>query len=415
MKKTISLLMLALSATWIQALPNPLKLDQAIKISAKKNLFQQQQQLNIDHTQLQLNDLNNLYGTEATLDLELASRSNYSAASNNSHAFVYLKKTLFDQQIEINKSAQLSNIANAISTLEQIQHDKTLDIMRGFFDVVLADMTYETALEKLAMAAIREGRVKDDYDVKDASEVELLEKQTHTQVSQIERIKAESAQIKTRAKLAQLLDIDYANRPDDVVKPDYRQLFKKEIFEFEHYQQALNNNLKLKQLQQSLTAIKAQISQEKDNLGIVLSSNARLGDQAYQREKNGHWRVGLNLSMPFGTDTKQTNKISKLQLNARQKQLEIEQYQQTIEATALDYYLALKSLRQIHKALLIELDYRDLYLEKARANYEMEIKSDIGHAMVNVTDSERKLAENEFNYVITLKQLHHLIGENYEI
>ncbi|SMN15489.1 hypothetical protein CRYPA_1543 [uncultured Candidatus Thioglobus sp.] len=326
-----------------------------------------------------------------------------------------MKKTLFDQQIEINKSAQLSNIANAISTLEQIQHDKTLDIMRGFFDVVLADMTYETALEKLAMAAIREGHVKDDYDVKDASEVELLEKQTHTQVSQIERIKAESAQIKTRAKLAQLLDIDYANRPDNVVKPDYRQLFKKEIFEFEHYQQALNNNLKLKQLQQSLMAIKAQISQEKDNLGIVLSSNARLGDQAYQREKNGHWRVGLNLSMPFGTDTKQTNKISKLQLNARQKQLEIEQYQQTIEATALDYYLALKSLRQIHKALLIELDYRDLYLEKARANYEMEIKSDIGHAMVNITDSERKLAENEFNYVITLKQLHHLIGKNYEI
>ncbi|SMN15490.1 hypothetical protein CRYPA_1544 [uncultured Candidatus Thioglobus sp.] len=28
--------MLVLSATWVQALPNPLKLDQAIKISAKK-------------------------------------------------------------------------------------------------------------------------------------------------------------------------------------------------------------------------------------------------------------------------------------------------------------------------------------------------------------------------------------------
>ena len=45
----------------------------------------------------------------------------------------------------------------------------------------------------------------------------------------------------------------------------------------------------------------------------------------------------------------------------------------------------------------------------------MEIKSDIGDAMTNYTDSERKLAENEFNYMITLKKLHHLIGEDYEI
>jgi hypothetical protein len=35
--------------------------------------------------------------------------------------------------------------------------------------------------------------------------------------------------------------------------------------------------------------------------------------------------------------------------------------------------------------------------------------------MVNYTDTERKLAENEFNYIITLKKLHHLIGEDYEI
>ena len=45
----------------------------------------------------------------------------------------------------------------------------------------------------------------------------------------------------------------------------------------------------------------------------------------------------------------------------------------------------------------------------------MELKSDIGNAMINYTDSERKLAENEFDYVITIKKLHYLIGENYEI
>jgi hypothetical protein len=36
----------------------------------------------------------------------------------------------------------------------------------------------------------------------------------------VKRIEAEAAQITTRAKLAQLLNITYENRPDDLVKPD---------------------------------------------------------------------------------------------------------------------------------------------------------------------------------------------------
>ena len=119
--------------------------------------------------------------------------------------------------------------------------------------------------------------------------------------------------------------------------------------------------------------------------------------------------------MPFGTDANKDSKISQLLIQSKKKQLDIDTLQQQLLGQALEYYLELGALRQIHKALVIELDYRDLHLEKARANYEMEIKSDIGDAMTNYTDSERKLAENEFNYMITLKKLHHLIGEDYEI
>jgi outer membrane protein TolC len=411
----VIILALIFNTVWAQELPNPLSLEQALAFANEQSLSQQQHQLSLEITQQQLNELDNLYATQATLDLELAGRSDYSANTNNSHAFVHLKKTLFDQQIEINKTVQISKQENMALSTSQLKYEKDIDITRHFFDVVLADMSYETVLEKLAIAAIREGRTKDDYDAQDASEVALLEKQTNTQLSQIERIKAESEQIQSRAKLAQLLNLTYANRPDDVIKPNYSHLFKTQLIEFEDYQSRLNNNFKLKQLQHSLLALNTQISQEQDNLGIVLRSNARLGDQAYQREKNGHWRVGLNLTMPFGTDAKQSGKISTLQFNAKQLKLDIKQHQQTIESTALNYYLTLKSLRQTHNALLVELDYRDLYLERARANYEMEIKSDIGHAMINITDAERKLAQNEFNYVITLKQLHYLIGDSYEI
>jgi hypothetical protein len=43
----------------------------------------------------------------------------------------------------------------------------------------------------------------------------------------------------------------------------------------------------------------------------------------------------------------------------------------------------------------------------------MEIKSDIGSAMGNLTDTEWKLTKNEFDFVIVLTQLQQLAGEDY--
>lgn len=415
MKFFSCLLLIFSGVSFAQPLPNPLTLEHVLKLANENNFAEKQQLLDIDSKKQQLTDWKNQYDTTARVDLQLAKRSDFDRAINNSHAFIYLEKTLYDQSIEIGKSAQISSIDDASLSLQQLQQNKSIQLARSFFDIVLADLSYETALQRLALSAIREGRIRDDYEIQSASEVALLEKQVDTQISQIQRIKAESKQIQTRAKLAQLLNIRYEDRPDEVVKPNYSAVFKKDLTEFSFYQEKLKNNLKLKQLEQSLQAIKREISQQKSNLGIVINSSARLGEQGYLREKNGQWRAGLQLSMPFGTDANKDSKISQLLIQSKKKQLDIDTLQQQLLGQALEYYLELGALRQIHKALVIELDYRDLHLEKARANYEMEIKSDIGDAMTNYTDSERKLAENEFNYMITLKKLHHLIGEDYEI
>jgi hypothetical protein len=45
----------------------------------------------------------------------------------------------------------------------------------------------------------------------------------------------------------------------------------------------------------------------------------------------------------------------------------------------------------------------------------MEIKSDIGNAMGNLTDTEWKLTKNEFDFVIVYTQLQQLAGEDYAL
>lgn len=417
MKRTLASILICLSFT-AQAidLPNPLTLGDALNLTKDQNLDEQQQQINISLDKIKLDGYQDTYKPKVDLDLQLARRADENSGTNNSHAFIKINQVLFDQNTGIEQNTARNNLESTQFKLKQLKKDKTTQVMRAFFDVILSDMRYETILERLAISAIREGRVRDDFDIEDASEVELLEKQTQTQLDVGKRIEAESMQITTRAKLAQLLNIDYENRPDDLVRPNLKHFFKKELGDFEIWQKKiLDSNPDLGELKRELVNLKQQINRERDNKEIVISSNARLGEQAYQRDKNGKWRVGLNFVMPIGQSYNQKRKIAELLLKIKQKKLSIDQLNQSLNQQALSLWLELKKLKQLQKALVVELDYRDLYLERARANYEMEVKSDIGYAMTNLTDSEWKLAKNEFNYVVTLTQLRQLAGENHEL
>ena len=397
-------------------LPNPLTLGNTLQLAKNQNLDERQQQINIELNGVILDEYQDVYKPKIDLDMQLARRAYDNTGVDNSHAFIKINQVLFDQNTSINQSIAESDIQSTRFKLQQIKDNKTVELMRGFFDVVLADMRYETILEKLAISAIQEGRVRDDFDTQDASEVELLEKQAQTQLDIGERIEAEAEQIVTRAKLAQLLNIAYEDRPDDLTKPKLDHFLKKELGEFEVWQKkVLAQNPILQDMKRTLLNLKQQSSKESNNSEIIVSSNIRLGEQAYQRDKNGKWRVGLNLVMPIGQSYKQKRKISELYLKIKQQQLSIKQFSQSLNQEALSLWLRLRALSQKYKATIIELDYRDLYLERSRANYEMEIKSDIGNAMVNLTDTEWKLAKSEFNYIITLTKLKQLAGEDYEL
>lgn len=410
----VSCVLLSFS-TQILGLPNLLTLEDVLTLAKKQNLDEKQQQINVKFNEIELESQQDKYNTTFGLDLQLAKRDNEKLDDRDySHAFVKINKVLFDQNIEIAQNATKNVLKNEKFTLQQLRDEKIIQVMQAFFDVILADMRYETILERLAMSAIRANRVQDNFDIEDASEVELLEKQALTQIDVSKRIAGEAQQITTRAKLAQLLDIAYEDRPDDLVKPNLKHFFKKELNEFEVWQKKVqSNNPELIELKRVLADLKQQKNLEVNNQEMTISSTIRLGKQAYDSSKNGNWRAGLNFTMPFGQSDSQKKKTAKILAKIQQQQLRIDKHSQDLNQRALTLWLKLKTFKQLNSALTTELDYRDLYLERARANYEMEIKSDIGDAMSNLTDTEWKLTKNEFDFVLTFTQLQQLAGENH--
>ncbi len=393
-------------------IPNPLSLEQALEIGKNQNHEVQKQQLIVNTDLIDLQVAQSNFDLKASLDLQLAQRDYYSDDINDSYAFIRLEKTLFEQSFGLGINTAQLTIVSAKQNLSNLKKEKNIDIMRRFFDVILVDMQLETTLERLAISAIQANNVQDDFDINKASEVELLEKQAITQLDVSKRIKVEAEQILKRAKLADILGINYENRPDDLTKPKLKHYFSKSFASLDELRKnAFKNNTSLQIMHRNLFSIKHQINSHKNDYGVVIKGNVRMGEQAYLREKNGKLRFGINLTMPLGSDNTKQQTITKLGIQAKQAKLDIKQFKQNLSSQVLTLWLTLNKLKQIQKSLTTELDYRDLYLERARAHYEMELESDIGDALTQFTNTEYKLAKNQFDFVINFEKLALLTGE----
>jgi outer membrane protein TolC len=393
-------------------IPNPLSLEQALEIGKNQSLEVRKQQLIINTNLIDLQAAQSNFDLKASLDLQLAQRDDHSDSIDDSYTFIRLEKILFKQNSELGVNTAQQIIVSAKQNLANLQKEKNIDIMHRFFDVILVDMQLETVLERLAISAIRANNVQDDFDINKASEVALLEKQAITQLDVSKRIKVEAEQILKRAKLADILGINYENRPDDLTKPKLKHYFSKPFASLDELRKnAFKNNTTLQIMHRDLSSIKHQINSHKNDYGVVIKGNIRMGEQAYLREKNGKLRLGINLTMPLGNDNTRQQTIAKLGIQATQIELDIKQFKQNLSSQVLTLWLTLNELKQIQKSLTTELDYRDLYLERARAHYEMELESDIGDALTQFTNTEYKLAKNQFDFVITFEKLALLTGE----
>jgi CheY-like chemotaxis protein len=393
-------------------IPNPLSLKQALKIGNNQSLEVQKQRLNIKTEQNNLQTARADFDVQANLDLQLAKRDDDDASINDSHAFIYLEKTLFEQRIDTNIDSAKQAIMSSEQALNLLQKEKNIDIMQRFFDVILIDMQLETTLERLAISAIRANDIQDDFAIQKAAEVTLLEKRVITQLDVSKRIKIEAKQILKRAQLADILGISYENRPDDLLKPKLSHYFSKAINSLDNLRKsAFKNNAELQIMHRNLASLKRQIDAHNADYGVVVKGNVRIGEQAYLRDKYGKLRFGISLTMPLGYDNSQQLKITELSIQSQQIELDIKQFKQNLSAQVLTFWLRLNELKQVQKSLITELDYRDLYLERARALYEMELENDIGDALTEFTNSEYKLAKNTFDFVIVFEKLALLTGE----
>jgi outer membrane protein TolC len=388
-----------------------LNLQQALKIAYKNNLEIKGLELSAKYSQQSLENIINDNGVQTSFNLNLEQKDRFENSINNSVGYVLFEKSLYNQDYNINKKFSKSALDLNLKKLNLLKQKLKNDVLQKMFNVVLSEMDNQYATENLAVFAVKRNHTEDDFNAGKVSDVEMLQANTGSDLAfKLLREKQANMQLSV-AELSQLLGLKY-NEIDSVKLPEIEKSLTKKLPELEDLLKNIDNNPELQLLQFELKNLEEQITAENNNYNINLDLYSKVYKYAFDTDKNGNWLVGLELSVPIGAND---NKTSLLKIKKQQQSNKILQLKQHIITKVLNLQLQLKTLKQYQKALNTQIEYRDFYLEKARANYEMELKSDIGDSMAQYTKTEYLIAKNNFDIVILWQKLALLLGENYEI
>lgn len=385
------------------AVLNALTLKQALNGSKPPSHEAAQQRQRIAQSVLVGQTISQQYDYEFSLNSQLGLREEFGKKLDNNNVYFNIKKTLFDSQQQVDLDFNLANTGLEKLRLEYLKLEQKVQIMRYFFAAVLADLEYDYLTQVVALSAVREENAKESFSIGFISEVELEKAKAKTRLEAAKRQQIEDKQILTRKQLADLLGL--SQRPDELDYPVLNQYLNYQLESQAPWLKSLKqHNSLLRILRLEIANLKRKKQQQKDAWEFTIDGFVRLGEQTYQQDKNGNYRAGLVLNLPFGDDKREQD-LKALEILIQKKQAELNQQDERLSQTVLDLFLKFQSVLQQHKALKIQQEYLLFNLDKASLEYEMRLARNIGDAMVQITKNDFDLATVEFELALLLEQM----------
>lgn len=292
------------------------------------------------------------------------------------------------------------------------RQQRRLEIMRRFFDVVLADLRFYRYNEEMAVEFVTLDRLRDRRELNQVSDLDVLEQETAFQRARTLRTRSQNRQRQTRARLALALNRP-GELPSSVVPPDLSRI-SRELPEVDQLQMlALQENPELKALREQLEATLASI--ENARAGDNPSLNGRLEAGNYSRERDqsryGEWRAELSIKVPLYDGSRTDAGVAREKARLLEARSRLTRAEMDVRQQVLELWLQLDTLKAEREQRRTEKSYRELYLDRSRALYELEVKADLGDSMVRYTEAERNLVESDFEVALTWAKLNALLGQ----
>jgi len=317
---------------------------------------------------------------------------------------LHIEKLLYDfgRSNLLQQSAALQHEA-VQSYMSYLLAQRRLEITRQFLAVLLADLRYDWDNEAMAIAYVEFDHAKEKHALRQISDVELLAAQNKYQNIFYQRMQSESMQRSNRAQLAEMI-----NRPGELATNLQRPQFalQRELPEYQLLvDKALANNARLHLLQAGVDAAQKKILSAEHLTRPSLNAEVDVMSSSIDRASQDDWRASLVLNIPLFEQ-----QSVKAQVSAERSQWQLQramllQEQSSIRQRVLLLWQQIQMLNTRLQQMKTSADYNELYLDRSRALYEMEAKTDLGDAMVAISETRYQQAKAEFDLALAWREL----------
>lgn len=397
-----------------ESLPEPLTLEVALTL-----IDQQHPDLRYTDSSLQLYN-SNLQQALSNNDLSVSliatarwiepSAIAINQEKEDHRTSLLLNKTIYDfgrSSSQVDAASQ-DIVSQNFQNLNARQH-LYLNVMKRYFDVVLADLQFYRYNEEMAVSYIQFDRTQIRAKLGQFTEIDVAEKDMEYQHVRRLRTHSQNQQRVTRSLLAQALNKPN-NLPTTVTRPKIDAIARK-LPDIDDLQKIVKEkNPILRSLRAKLIAAKnnVQVAHTSDNPTLT----AGLEAISYTREtgSSDKWRAQVTLDVPIWTGNRVDAAVAKAKANVYKIEAQISQQEFLVQQQLLELVLGLQTLKVEYDEVLSGMNFSELSLDKNRALYELEIQSDLGFSMVKFSEAERKVVQTGFNIALSWAQLDALSG-----
>lgn len=332
--------------------------------------------------------------------------------SDDSAASLILSKPLYDFGLQDSLENKLELQLKALEYQRHLVVERRrLQIMEKYFAVLNADNNFITENEALAIGFIRYDNAVQDQELDLVPEIEVLRLQSAYEVIRQRRSLAMQQQRLTRAILAEAMgypdqlssDLEIPVIDTDRGLPDDLATLVDRALQFSLEAQVVQANTQAAQAGIGIAA-----ATDNPSLGLELEASS------YQRESRlrDDWRASLYIEIPLYSSSP-AEKINLAKAHYNQALANQQQLQSHLRLEVLKLWQHIQQLRLELLGRAIEQDYRDKYLDRSRAEYELEFKTDLGDSMVLYSRSNTEHLQSLYAFELAYQRLSAMVGADF--
>lgn len=301
-------------------------------------------------------------------------------------------------------------VAARQSALFNVEGLRRIDLMSRFFDALLADMQYAADNELMAVTYIASDNAKKRFEVGQVSQPELMRLEATFQDVRERRNAGLQRMSSTRQKLAHAMNrpgelpaelADPALKDNGRAVPDYESLAA----------WAMQKNPRILAMQAQLGAADARVASLRAENRPTLDAEVIGGGYSRASSTRDDLSTGLVFNIPLYTGARVDARVAREFALKERIAAELEKLRREVSETLYTSLQEVTWLRDSARgAADTQIEFRDWMLERARAEYELELKTNLGASMAETQLALLRRKQVEYRLALALARLEALSG-----